>query len=146
MPGFTLSADEIEAAPAGVRRWLEQQVGCILARVEPAPHMTAPRLPENAVKADGDVGDRSSGVDRGSATQCMVKAGTPEGTSTAEAIRKLIAARAYELWESQGRPDGRDQANWRQAEHEIMSCTGGEEGPAASEERAQGDSQRGAEP
>jgi len=39
-----------------------------------------------------------------------------------EAIRKLIAARAYELWENQGKQHGHDQIIWRQAEYEIMSC------------------------
>jgi hypothetical protein len=39
-----------------------------------------------------------------------------------EAIRKLIAVRAYELWENQGRPHGYDAVNWHQAEQEIMSC------------------------
>jgi hypothetical protein len=30
-----------------------------------------------------------------------------------------IQRRAYELWESEGRPAGRDEANWLQAESEI---------------------------
>jgi hypothetical protein len=32
-----------------------------------------------------------------------------------------IAARAYELWESQGRPDGRERDNWIEAERQL--CT-----------------------
>jgi hypothetical protein len=55
----------------------------------------------------------------------------------AEAIRNLIATRAYELWESEGQPHGRDLINWRQAEHEIMSCMGDGESPALSDEKAQ---------
>lgn len=31
----------------------------------------------------------------------------------------LIAARAYTIWESQGRPDGRDLANWLTAESQL---------------------------
>jgi hypothetical protein len=50
-----------------------------------------------------------------------------------EAIRKLIAARAYELWENQGRQHGHDQIIWRQAEYEIMSCIGDGAAPAAPE-------------
>lgn len=38
------------------------------------------------------------------------------------AIRHLIAERAYQLWESHGRPQGYDQIHWRQAEQEIMTC------------------------
>jgi hypothetical protein len=38
------------------------------------------------------------------------------------AVRKLIAVRAYELWENQGRPHGHHEINWHQAEQEIMSC------------------------
>jgi hypothetical protein len=40
------------------------------------------------------------------------------------AIRELIAVRAYELWETQGRPHGRHEVNWRQAEQEILGCIG----------------------
>ena len=42
--------------------------------------------------------------------------------ATDEAIHKLIAVRAYELWENQGRPQGYDVINWHQAEQEILSC------------------------
>jgi Protein of unknown function (DUF2934) len=37
------------------------------------------------------------------------------------AIRHLIAVRAYEMWENQGRPHGYDVFNWHQAEQEVMS-------------------------
>jgi Protein of unknown function (DUF2934) len=37
-------------------------------------------------------------------------------------IRRLIAVRAYELWENQGRPRGYDVINWRQAEQDVMSA------------------------
>jgi DUF2934 family protein len=30
-----------------------------------------------------------------------------------------IAARAYEIWVASGRPDGRDQEHWFQAEREL---------------------------
>ena len=38
------------------------------------------------------------------------------------AIQKLIAERAYELWENQGRPHGCDLIHWHEAEREIMDC------------------------
>lgn len=32
-----------------------------------------------------------------------------------------VAARAYEIWQASGRPDGRDQEHWFQAERELRS-------------------------
>ena len=54
-----------------------------------------------------------------------------------EAIRKLVAARAYELWENEGQPHDRDLVNWRQAEQEIMSCVGNGANPAPPKEVTQ---------
>jgi Protein of unknown function (DUF2934) len=34
-------------------------------------------------------------------------------------IHERIQRRAYELWESEGRPAGREHANWLQAESEV---------------------------
>jgi Protein of unknown function (DUF2934) len=44
------------------------------------------------------------------------------------AIKQLIAERAYELWENQGRPHGCDLIHWHEAEQEIMKSM--EPGPA----------------
>ena len=30
-----------------------------------------------------------------------------------------IARKAYEIWEAEGRPEGRDVANWHQAERDV---------------------------
>ena len=38
------------------------------------------------------------------------------------AIHQLIAERAYELWENQGRPHGYDLTDWLEAEQEIKGC------------------------
>ena len=38
------------------------------------------------------------------------------------AIQKLIAERAYELWENQGKPHGCDLIHWHEAEQEITDC------------------------
>ena len=46
------------------------------------------------------------------------------------AIHELIAVRAYELWESHGRPHGCELTNWQQAEQEIMSCLGHKDQPS----------------
>jgi len=58
----------------------------------------------------------------------------PGQVNREQMIRQLIAVRAYEMWESQGRPHGHDAAHWRQAEQDIKACladsaTG--DGPAA---------------
>ena len=36
--------------------------------------------------------------------------------------RRRIRERAYTLWETQGRPHGRDQEHWLQAEAEITAA------------------------
>ena len=46
----------------------------------------------------------------------------PDFDARQEAIHKLIAQRAYELWENEGRPDGFHLVHWRQAEQELTSC------------------------
>jgi len=38
------------------------------------------------------------------------------------AIRQLIAIRAYEMWENQGRPRGYNLIHWHQAEQDVMAC------------------------
>jgi hypothetical protein len=34
-------------------------------------------------------------------------------------VQERIQRRAYELWETEGRPEGRERAHWHQAELEI---------------------------
>ncbi len=38
--------------------------------------------------------------------------------------RKMIEERAYEIWEREGRPDGRDLEHWAMAEREIADMIG----------------------
>jgi lysozyme family protein len=40
---------------------------------------------------------------------------------TTESLRKQIEARAYVLWERAGRPHGRHEEHWNQAEKEVLS-------------------------
>jgi hypothetical protein len=40
---------------------------------------------------------------------------------TARRRRREVSARAYELWERAGRPSGRDQEFWFQAEDELKN-------------------------
>lgn len=46
---------------------------------------------------------------------------------TLEQIRK----RAYELWETAGKPHGRDRDHWQQAESEILTPATQDKTPAA---------------
>jgi hypothetical protein len=39
-------------------------------------------------------------------------------------MHEYVQRRAYELWESEGRPAGRDQAHWLQAESEVARARG----------------------
>lgn len=55
-----------------------------------------------------------------------------------EAVRR----RAYELWEEEGRPDGREGAHWRRAEDEFGAGAGS--GGAAAGEGAEEDTGGGA--
>jgi hypothetical protein len=44
---------------------------------------------------------------------------TAAGARQQDDLEQRVAQRAYELWESEGRPEGREQAHWLQAQHEI---------------------------
>ena len=39
-------------------------------------------------------------------------------------LRAEIERRAYELWEAEGRPGGRDQSHWYRAEQELAQARG----------------------
>ena len=36
----------------------------------------------------------------------------------------MVRSRAYQIWENEGRPDGRDLWHWLEAERQIQSDTG----------------------
>ena len=44
---------------------------------------------------------------------------TARKTAASARQQDELQQRAYELWESEGRPEGREQAHWLQAQHEI---------------------------
>jgi hypothetical protein len=67
-----------------------------------------------------------------SGRKSATKTGAPKATAAGSAVRKartgrmseadleaLIRQRAYELWERDGCPDGRDDAHWAEAEREF---------------------------
>jgi len=45
--------------------------------------------------------------------------------SNTKIAQNEIAARAYQIWESHGRPAGRELEHWLQAEKELRSAKGG---------------------
>jgi hypothetical protein len=51
---------------------------------------------------------------------------TGNGGDVAERIRQ----RAYEIWEREGRPEGREQEHWEQAEREIAKARGARQAAA----------------
>ena len=61
------------------------------------------------------------------------------GDATAARHRERVAARAHEIWERAGCPDGQDVAHWQEAEDEIEAEDEGDRssdaataGPAAT--------------
>ena len=40
----------------------------------------------------------------------------------ARATDQAVRERAHEIWEREGRPHGRDEAHWRQAEDELTAA------------------------
>jgi hypothetical protein len=45
----------------------------------------------------------------------------PLNSTSREVIHETIAARAYELWLRDGQPGDRAEANWLEAEHELVT-------------------------
>ena len=95
-------------------------------KVEPKP--SAKDEPEPQAKADAKVGDKSEVKEEDkAAANAKVEAKLavePKPEPKAKATSDLtpqIAARAYELYESQGRHDGQSAQNWDKAEQEIRS-------------------------
>lgn len=60
------------------------------------------------------------------ATSAFAIVSAEEVTSTAEEIlealtQETIAARAYELWQERGCPEGSPEVDWFQAEEELLN-------------------------
>jgi hypothetical protein len=56
--------------------------------------------------------------------------------------REQIAARAYAIWEQEGRPFGREIEHWLRAERELMPPNGRSQGRAAPPKQARPPRQR----
>jgi hypothetical protein len=77
------------------------------AGAKPRAKAAAPRAKATVTKAAGQAAGRSAAPQR------------PKYD-----MHERIQRRAYELWESEGRPSGRAQANWLQAEAEMAGVRG----------------------
>ena len=49
------------------------------------------------------------------------RSGAPRAGALPSASYEEIAARAYDLWVAQGRPEGRDHENWIEAERQLSA-------------------------
>ena len=120
--GIMLSFDEINAAPPKVRRWLEKHLARLAGSLITPDHSAPNLLPAMTIRPAEDGGisltdnpETAPAIDTGSGPHKIGPA------TTDAAVRKLIAKRAYELWENQGRPHGCDMIHWSDAEQEIMN-------------------------
>jgi hypothetical protein len=78
----------------------------------------------SASRKDKDAPARTAG---GEEPQAVSAAETSAGRTGVESgigpSHQHIAARAYELWQAQGRPEGNDLANWYEAERQLRTAT-----------------------
>jgi len=125
MIGVMLSADDINAAPPEVLCWVQQQA--LLAvdatrdvhpsiHPEPLPAVVRPTTTKSGLTALAPPEPKPCWL-----TEAPKMDQQTERDNRA-AIQKLIAERAYELWEDQGHPQGYDLIHWQEAEKEIMGC------------------------
>jgi hypothetical protein len=118
MACLTLSAEEIKAAPVEVRRWLERQIRGSFDHLAMRNHLTNDSASPPKALGSNEIAPNDS------KTEGNGEMSKKERAKKNAAVRRLIAERAYELWENQGKPHGCDLINWREAEQEIMDCLG----------------------
>ena len=73
-------------------------------------------LENNMVKGDKAKASKPS---KSTGTKTITRVRPAATGRSKETMREQIQRRAYELWESEGRPEGRQHAHWQQAEMEI---------------------------
>ena len=124
MACFTFSADTIKAAPPNVRCWLERQLLLAFGEGPIANRSTKDSvlIGRQLEKPSRDEVRRSHSLESSFAAKGNVGMNEINPATRSAAIQKLIAERAYELWENQGRPRGCDLIHWREAEQEIIDC------------------------
>ena len=78
----------------------------------------SPQTPSGGIKPAGAKPGRSTVVAKTAAPRTGSR--SPAGGRPMDELERRIQQRAYELWENEGRPHGREQDHWQQAEREIM--------------------------
>jgi hypothetical protein len=63
----------------------------------------------------------SGGPEPQSPTAANRSVSRPEPAGATRPTHEQIAARAYEIWEAQGRPEGADRENWFEAERQLRA-------------------------
>jgi hypothetical protein len=83
---------------------------------DPTKPVTAKPQPGKAAASSGST--RINAAKTKSAPRVAARK-TPASARQPDDLQQRVQQRAYELWESEGRPEGREQAHWLQAQHEI---------------------------
>ena len=80
----------------------------------------------SAVRAELSRGEPTMGrVAVGSSSAKSEESGGT-ATATLNITHEMIAARAKQIWEQRGRPQGEDERNWREAERQLKKELGAE--------------------
>ena len=77
--------------------------------------MAVPKKARTTIKSDSKNAAVNSSTN-GNSTVTPIDSATAQPTSD---FAELVRRRAYEIYEANGRPDGRDREHWLQAEAEI---------------------------
>ena len=94
--------------------------------VKPADSRSAPAQSAPAKSGPARSGEAKAGRSTVVAKTAPARSGARSMARQAGAGRPMddlerrIQQRAYELWENEGRPQGREQDHWQQAEREIV--------------------------
>jgi hypothetical protein len=86
--------------------------------LEKEPGKSAARPKAGAAKTTTTKTAAAKPVDAKAAPKTAARK-TRSGAAPAVDLQAQIRQRAYELWERDGRPEGRDDVHWAQAEREI---------------------------
>ncbi len=126
MPRVIILTDGIGTAPPVVRLWLERKFTWVFRQRQVSVPSSAD--PDGFPRGDEQRPTPGSGDVGRSDHRAVTPSPTTEGAIPTEApvsaraleLHKLIAERAYEIWENEGRPHGYDLIHWKTAEQEIM--------------------------
>jgi hypothetical protein len=100
--GGVEGAGAVEASPA-----VEQELTAM------------PKIEEQKSKPAAKGGARSEAKATKPAAKTVRKRADTDTATMSPDLQEKIRTRAYELWESEGRPESRDLAHWHQAEREV---------------------------